>query len=58
MNNDQVVKFLAQFEASKKEVAQWPTWMKDAANIATASFPESKASEQKSGSGKNPDVKT
>ncbi|MEM5367217.1 hypothetical protein V4C53_14425 [Paraburkholderia azotifigens] len=49
MNNDQMSKFLAQFEASRKEVAQWPTWMKDAAGVASASFPESKVPESKSG---------
>jgi hypothetical protein len=48
MNNDQMSKFLAQFEASKKEVAQWPTWMKDAAGVASASFPERKVAEHES----------
>lgn len=48
MNNDQMSRFLAQFEASKKDVAQWPTWMKDAAGVATASFPDSKAAEHRS----------
>ncbi|WP_156443647.1 hypothetical protein [Burkholderia sp. MSMB1835] len=45
MNNEQMAKFLAQFEASKKDVAQWPAWMK---NVAVASLPESKTSETKS----------
>ncbi|WP_157659285.1 hypothetical protein [Burkholderia ubonensis] len=49
MNNDQMAKFLAQFEASKKNVAQWPAWMK---NVAAASLPESKTSEPKSNSDK------
>jgi len=48
MNNEQMAKFLAQFEASKRDVAQWPAWMKNAATVATASLPESKASEPKS----------
>lgn len=43
MTNDQTNKFLAQFEASRKEVAEWPEWMKNAANVASVSFPESKA---------------
>lgn len=47
MDNDQMVKFLAEFEASRSEVAKWPAWMKDAANIASASFPQSKTSEHK-----------
>lgn len=41
MEDKQTVRFLAQFEASKKNVAEWPGWMRDAAKIATASFPES-----------------
>jgi hypothetical protein len=48
MNNDQLSRFLAQFEASKKDVAQWPTWMKDAAGVAAASFPDSKTAEHRS----------
>ncbi|MBR8374380.1 hypothetical protein KDW20_01240 [Burkholderia cenocepacia] len=41
MEDKQTVRFLAQFEASKKNVAEWPGWMRDAAKVATASFPES-----------------
>ncbi|WP_141723529.1 hypothetical protein [Burkholderia sp. A2] len=40
MEDKQTVRFLAQFEASKKNVAEWPGWMRDAAKVATASFPE------------------
>jgi hypothetical protein len=49
MNNDQMSKFLAQFEASRREVAQWPTWMKETAGVASASFPGSKVPENNSG---------
>ncbi|WP_129558804.1 hypothetical protein [Burkholderia pseudomallei] len=40
MEDKQTARFLAQFEASKKNVAEWPGWMRDAAKVATASFPD------------------
>ncbi|WP_174524963.1 hypothetical protein [Burkholderia glumae] len=42
MENEKVDKFLAQFEASKKNVNEWPEWMRNVAKVATASFPEGK----------------
>ncbi|MBF3415611.1 hypothetical protein [Burkholderia pseudomallei] len=40
MDDKQTARFLAQFEASKKNVAEWPDWMRNAAKVAAASFPE------------------
>ncbi|WP_155632905.1 hypothetical protein [Burkholderia stagnalis] len=40
MEDKQTARFLAQFEASKRNVAEWPGWMRNAAKVATASFPE------------------
>jgi hypothetical protein len=42
MQNQKADRFLAQFEASKKNVDEWPEWMRNVAKVATASFPESK----------------
>jgi hypothetical protein len=44
MKDKSAARFLAQFEVSKKNVADWPDWMRNAAKVATASFPESRAS--------------
>jgi hypothetical protein len=34
--------FLAQFKKSRREIARWPKWMRDAAVEARASFPTNK----------------
>lgn len=31
--------FLQQVAIAKKDVAQWPSWMKEGKTVATASFP-------------------
>lgn len=46
MKNDQMVRFLAQFEASKKVVSELPAWMRNTANIASASLPQNKSAER------------
>lgn len=48
MKDESTAHFLAQFNASKKNVAGWPDWMRNAAKVATASFPESKVDVKKS----------
>lgn len=40
MTQEQVKEFLAQFAASKSNIAAWPKWMRDASRVATASFPK------------------
>jgi len=40
-------RFLAQFEKSRKNIKDWPSWMRETANLATASFPESKRGQAK-----------
>lgn len=46
MKNEQMARFLSQFEASKRDVTDWPEWMRKAANIASASLPENKSYEK------------
>ena len=45
MTNAETARFMAQFEASKRNVAGWPTWMRNAATMASASFPQNAPSE-------------
>lgn len=47
MKNESTTHFLAQFNASKQNVAGWPDWMRNAAKVATASFPEGKGGVKK-----------
>jgi hypothetical protein len=40
MSDTAIQDFLAQFDETKELISQWPDWMKDAARVATASFPK------------------
>ena len=53
MNDDAVKAFLEQFETSKKNIDNWPSWMQDSAKVASASFPKSHVSTPESGSGRS-----
>lgn len=39
MTDESMKAFLAQFEKSKKNIEEWPTWMQKTAFVATASLP-------------------
>jgi hypothetical protein len=41
MKDESIKAFLEQFETSRKNVNEWPHWMRESAIIATASFPKS-----------------
>lgn len=43
MNDEPKRKFLAQFEASRKSIEQWPEWMRETAKLAYATLPRSGA---------------
>ena len=43
MNDESKRKFLAQFEASRKSIEQWPEWMRETAKLAYATLPRSGA---------------
>ncbi|WP_413195494.1 hypothetical protein [Pararobbsia alpina] len=45
MNDIEKARFLAQFELAKEDVAKWPTWMKEASNLVSASLPQRGVSE-------------
>lgn len=40
MRDNEVKRFLAQFDNARKDFATWPKWMRDAAYVATANFPK------------------
>jgi len=46
MDDESVRRFLAQFEASRKNISEWPTWMQQSAVVAVASLPKSIAESQ------------
>lgn len=48
MSDEGIKKFLAQFEAARKNVESWPQWMQDSAKESAASFPRSDESLRKS----------
>jgi hypothetical protein len=54
MSNESIRNFLAQFSASEKKVNEWPSWMRESARMASASFPklagEDKVEHKKPGS--------
>jgi hypothetical protein len=43
MTEQEVQRFLAQFDEARREVAAWPKWMREAAHVAAATFPRSAA---------------
>lgn len=57
MKNDQMARFLAQFEASRKVVSELPEWMRNTANIASASLPLNKPLERDLSTGSKPKQK-
>jgi hypothetical protein len=40
MSEQSLKSFLAQFSESKQRIEEWPSWMRDSAKVATASFPK------------------
>ena len=46
MNENAVKSFLQQFASSKKDLDDWPAWMKESAKVASASFPKTHRSDE------------
>jgi 5-bromo-4-chloroindolyl phosphate hydrolysis protein len=39
MSDEEVRRFLAQFEQAREDMKTWPKWMQEAARVAAATFP-------------------